>query len=86
MHLPTPTAAEVAQFRALYRDEFGVNLDSAQALDKLITLLHASVLLLTVPPDEAAGLPSPITSDPSPPAHEDLRPPTDGPPSPRSVP
>lgn len=48
--LPTPTPEGIAQFKALYRKRFGIELDEEQALDLATRYLHLFCLGVNPPP------------------------------------
>ena len=45
MHLPSPNAKEVQEFKRLYKERFGVELTDTEALDTVIRLAHLFTLL-----------------------------------------
>ena len=56
-HLPVPSPAAVQQFKALFRDRYGQELDDMQALDLATRFLHLFTLVATAPGSSASPEP-----------------------------
>jgi predicted RecA/RadA family phage recombinase len=47
LHLPTPNADDIAEFKKLYLEDKGIELSNEEALGKIIGLLHILALTIT---------------------------------------